>query len=31
MENSIGGDLLSYFEYHEYELPEPKVCEIIHK
>ena len=31
MENCSGGDLLSYFEYHEYELPEPKVCEIIHK
>ena len=31
MENCSGGDLLSYFEYHEYELPETKVCEIIHK
>ena len=31
MENCSGGDLLSYFEYHEYELPESKVCEIIHK
>ena len=31
MENCSGGDLLSYFEYHEYELPEAKVCEIIHK
>ena len=31
MENCSGGDILSYFEYHEYELPEPKVCEIIHK
>ena len=31
MENCSGGDLLSYFEYHEYELPENKVCEIIHK
>ena len=26
MENSIGGDLLSHYEYHEYELPEQKVC-----
>ena len=31
MEYCSGGDLLSYFEYHEYELPETKVCEIIHK
>ena len=31
MEYCTGGDLLSYFEYHEYELPETKVCEIIHK
>ena len=31
MEYCSGGDLLSYFEYHEYELPESKVCEIIHK
>ena len=31
MENCSGGDLLSYFEYHDYELPETKVCEIIHK
>ena len=31
MEYCSGGDLLSYFEYHEYELPEAKVCEIIHK
>ena len=31
MEYCSGGDLLSYFEYNEYELPETKVCEIIHK
>ena len=31
MEYCSGGDLLSYFEYHDYELPETKVCEIIHK
>ena len=31
MEYCSGGDLLSYFEYYEYELPETKVCEIIHK
>ena len=31
MEYCSGGDLLSYFEYHEYELPETKVCEIVHK
>ena len=31
MEYCSGGDLLSYFEYNEYELPEEKVCEIIHK
>ena len=31
MEYCSGGDLLSYFEYHEYELPEAKVCEIVHK
>ena len=31
MENCSGGDLLSYFEYHDYELSETKVCEIIHK
>ena len=31
MEYCSGGDLLSYFEYHDYELPESKVCEIIHK
>ena len=31
MEYCTGGDLLSYFEYHDYELPETKVCEIIHK
>ena len=31
MEYCTGGDLLSYFEYHDYELPEAKVCEIIHK
>ncbi len=31
MEYCSGGDLLSYFEYHKYELPETKVCEIIHK
>ena len=24
-------DLLSYFEYHEYELPETKICKIILK
>ena len=31
MEYCSGGDLLSYFEYYEYELKETKVCEIIHK
>ena len=31
MEYCSGGDLLSYFEYNEYELPETKVCDIIHK
>ena len=31
MEYCSGGDLLSYFEHYEYELPEAKVCEIIHK
>ena len=31
MEYCSGGDLLSYFEYYDYELPETKVCEIIHK
>ena len=31
MEYCSGGDLLSYFENHNYELPESKVCEIIHK
>ena len=31
MEYCSGGDLLSYFEHFEYELPETKVCEIIHK
>ena len=31
MEYCSGGDLLSYFEHYEYELPETKVCEIIHK
>ena len=31
MEYCSGGDLLSYFEHFEYELPEAKVCEIIHK
>ena len=31
MEYCSGGDLLSYFEYNDYELPEEKVCEIIHK
>jgi calcium-dependent protein kinase len=31
MEYCSGGDLLSYFEYNDYELPETKVCEIIHK
>ena len=31
MEYCSGGDLLSYFEYYEYELSEQKVCEIIHK
>ena len=31
MEYCSGGDLLSYFEYYKYELPETKVCEIIHK
>ena len=30
-EKCNGGDLLSYFEHYEYELPETKVCEIIHK
>ena len=31
MEYCSGGDLLSYFEYYEYQLKETKVCEIIHK
>ena len=31
MEYCSGGDLLSYFESHNYVLPESKVCEIIHK
>ena len=31
MEYCSGGDLLTYFENHNYELPESKVCEIIHK
>ena len=31
MEYCSGGDLLSYFENHNYVLPESKVCEIIHK
>jgi serine/threonine protein kinase len=31
MEYCSGGDLLSYFEHYNYELPETKVCEIIHK
>ena len=31
MEYCSGGDLLSYFEYYDYELPENKVCEIVHK
>ena len=31
MEYCSRGDLLSYFEYYEYQLKETKVCEIIHK
>ena len=31
MEYCSGGDLLSYFESHNYVLSESKVCEIIHK
>ena len=31
MEKCTGGDLLSYFEKRNYELPESRVCEIIHK